>query len=46
MLRDKLYPIKVDSVKRTIVLDKNDKILIGAAVALGEENETTIAKII
>ncbi|KAJ6136773.1 hypothetical protein N7497_012326 [Penicillium chrysogenum] len=44
VLRDELYPIKVDSVKRTAVLDENHEILIGAAAALGEENETTVAK--
>jgi hypothetical protein len=44
MLRDELYPIKVDSVKRAAVLDENHDILSGAAAALGEENETTVAK--
>ncbi|KAJ5507062.1 hypothetical protein N7527_009205 [Penicillium freii] len=44
LLRDELYPIKVDSIKRTAVLDKNYKILIGTAAALSKENETTIAK--
>jgi hypothetical protein len=46
VLRDELYPIKVDSVKRTTVLNGNYDILIGAAAALSEENETTIAKMI
>jgi hypothetical protein len=46
VLRDELYPIKVDSVNRAIVLDENDKIRTGAVVALSEENETTVAKII
>jgi hypothetical protein len=45
VLRDELYPIKVDSVKRAAVLDENHNVLAGAAVALGEENETTVAKI-
>ncbi|KAJ6001027.1 hypothetical protein N7481_001436 [Penicillium waksmanii] len=45
VLRDELYTIKVDSVKRAAVLDENYDVLTGAAVALGEENETTIAKI-
>ena len=45
VLRDELYPIKVDSVKRAAVLDENDEILAGAAAALSEENETTVAKI-
>ncbi|KAJ5264436.1 hypothetical protein N7505_007229 [Penicillium chrysogenum] len=44
VLRDELYPIKVDSVKRTAVLDENHEILTGAAAAMGEENETTVAK--
>ncbi|KAJ5471268.1 hypothetical protein N7530_008625 [Penicillium desertorum] len=44
VLRDELYPIKVDSVKRTAVLDENHGILTEAAAALGEENETTVAK--
>ena len=46
VLRDELYPIKIDSVKRTAVLDENDKIRAGAAEAFSEENETTVAKII
>ncbi|KAJ5556668.1 hypothetical protein N7494_000583 [Penicillium frequentans] len=44
VLRDELYPIKVDGVKRAAVLDDNHAILAGAAVALSEENESTIAK--
>ncbi|KAF4176666.1 hypothetical protein CNMCM8694_005650 [Aspergillus lentulus] len=45
VLRDELYPIKVDSVNRTAVLDENGDIRVGAAAAFGEENEATIAKI-
>jgi hypothetical protein len=45
VLRDELYPIKVDNVKRTAVLDENDGIRAGAAEAFSEENETTVAKI-
>ncbi|KAJ5471312.1 hypothetical protein N7530_008669 [Penicillium desertorum] len=45
VLRDELYPLKVDSVKRSAVLDENHDILAGAAAALGEENETTVARI-
>lgn len=45
MLRDELYLIKVDSVKKAVVLDEKYNILPGAAAALGEENETTVAKI-
>jgi hypothetical protein len=36
VLRDELYPIKVDSVKRAAVLDENHAILAGAAAALSE----------
>lgn len=46
MLRDKLYPIKVDSVNRTAVLDKNSDIRVKAAAVFGEEKKTTIAKIV
>jgi hypothetical protein len=45
MLRDELYLIKVDSVKKTAVLDENDETRAGAAAAFGEENETIVAKI-
>jgi hypothetical protein len=45
VLRDELYPIKVDSVNRTAVLDESGDIQAGAAAAFGEENEASIAKI-
>ncbi|KAJ5737265.1 uncharacterized protein N7483_002390 [Penicillium malachiteum] len=45
VLRDDLYPIKVDSVRRTAVLDENHDVLSGAAAALSEENDTNVAKI-
>jgi hypothetical protein len=45
VLRDELYPIKVDSVKKTAVLDDKGEIRAGAAAAFSEENETTVAKI-
>jgi hypothetical protein len=45
VLRDKLYPIKVDSVNRTAVLDKNGNIRQSVAEAFGQENETTMAKV-
>lgn len=45
VLRDELHPIKVDSVRKTAVLDENDEIRAGAAAAFSEENETTVAKI-
>ncbi|KAJ5454931.1 hypothetical protein N7530_002430 [Penicillium desertorum] len=45
VLRDELYPIKVDSVNRAAVLDEKDEIRAGAAAAFSEENEVTVAKI-
>lgn len=45
MLRDELYPIKVDSVNRAAVLDEKDEIPAGATAAFSEENEVTVAKI-
>jgi regulator of replication initiation timing len=45
VLRDELYPIKVDNVNRLAVLDENGDIRAGAAEIFGQENETTVAKI-
>lgn len=45
VLRDELYPIKVDNVNRLAVLDEHGDIRAGAAEAFGQENETTVAKI-
>jgi hypothetical protein len=45
VLRDQLYPVKVDNVNRTTILDQNGKVLPGAAEVLGKENEVHIAKI-
>jgi hypothetical protein len=45
VLRDDLYPIKVDSVKKAAVLDEQGEIRAGATAAFSEENETTVAKI-
>jgi len=45
VLRDELYPIKVDHVNRLAVLDENGGIRAGAAETFGQENETTVAKI-
>ena len=39
ILRDQLYPVKVDNVNRMAVLDHDGKVLLGAAEVLGEENE-------
>jgi hypothetical protein len=46
VLCDELYPIKVDSIKQTVVLDEHDKIRAGAVEAFSKENETTVAKIV
>ena len=46
VLRDELYPIKVDNVKRIAVLDEAGNIRTGAAEAFGKENDTQIAKIV
>ncbi|GKU09351.1 unnamed protein product [Fusarium langsethiae] len=40
VLRDELYPVKVDNVKRTAVLEETGEIRLGAAEAFGQENET------
>lgn len=40
ILRDDLYPIRVDSVNRTAVLDETGNIRTGATEALSEENDT------
>jgi hypothetical protein len=45
VLRDELYPIKVDSVNKAAVLDEKDEIRAGAAAAFSEENEATVANI-
>lgn len=45
VLRDELYPIKVDNVNRLAVLDEHGEIRAGASEAFGQENETTVAKI-
>ena len=45
MLRDNLYPIKIDNVNRLAVLDEQGDIQAGVAEALSHKNETTVAKI-
>uniref|UniRef100_A0A093ULR6 Retrovirus-related Pol polyprotein from type-1 retrotransposable element R1 n=1 Tax=Talaromyces marneffei PM1 TaxID=1077442 RepID=A0A093ULR6_TALMA len=45
VLRDQLYPVKIDNVNRTAVLDTDGNILPGAAEVLGKENNVDIAKI-
>ena len=39
VLRDQLYPVKVDNVNRTAVLDLEGKVLPGAVETLGLEND-------
>lgn len=45
VLRDQLFPVKVDGTNRTAVLDSNGDMLSGVRDALGKENDVTIAKI-
>ncbi|KAK1837939.1 hypothetical protein CCHR01_19435, partial [Colletotrichum chrysophilum] len=45
VLRDELYPVKVDNVKRAEILDEKGNVRAEAAEALSRENETTVAKI-
>ncbi|PNH37118.1 hypothetical protein VD0004_g9657 [Verticillium dahliae] len=39
MLRDELYPVKVDYVSRTVVVDEANAIRSGAAEEIGKEND-------
>ena len=45
ILRDDLFPIRIDNVNRTAILDEAGKIRAEAAEALGKENDTQVAKI-
>ena len=45
ILRDELYPVKVDHVNRLAVLDDLGEIRSGAAEAFSEENDAGVAKI-
>ena len=45
MLRDKLFLVKINNIKRIVVLDKKDKIRVGVVEAFSEENRTTVTKI-
>ncbi|EED17221.1 hypothetical protein TSTA_022750 [Talaromyces stipitatus ATCC 10500] len=45
VLRDQLYPVKIDNTNRTAILDADGNILLEAAEALGKENNVNIAKI-
>ena len=46
VLRDQLYPIKVDSVDRTAVFDQEFNVLPGAMETMSQENEAQIAKVV
>jgi hypothetical protein len=46
VLRDELYPIKVDSVNKAAVLDERGEIRAEATTVFSEENDTTVAKIV
>jgi hypothetical protein len=45
VLRDQLYPIKVDSMNRMAVFDQEFNVLPGAMETLSQENEVQIAKV-
>jgi hypothetical protein len=45
VLRDQLYPIKVDNMNRAAVFDQECKVLPAAMEALNQENEIQIAKV-
>jgi hypothetical protein len=45
VLRDQLYPVKVDNANRIAILDQEGKVLPGAVEGLGKENDVHIAKI-
>ncbi|OAQ58658.1 reverse transcriptase [Purpureocillium lilacinum] len=45
VMRDQLYPVKVDNANRSMVLDAEGNVLPGAAEALGAENSVSIAKV-
>lgn len=45
VLRDELYPIKVDSVNKAAVLDEKGGIRTEATAVFSEENDATVAKI-
>lgn len=45
VLRDELYPIKIDSVNKAAVLDERGEIRAEATAVFSEENDATVAKI-
>lgn len=45
VLKDQLYPVKVDNANRTAILDKEGNLLPGTVEELGQENDVKIAKV-
>ena len=45
VLRDQLYPVKIDNANRTAILNQDGTIRAEAAEALGKENNVRIAKL-
>ncbi|EWZ28661.1 hypothetical protein FOZG_17666 [Fusarium oxysporum Fo47] len=45
ILRERLYPVKINGANRSALLDSNGNLLPGVTEALGQENEVTITKI-
>ncbi|KJZ68745.1 hypothetical protein HIM_11865 [Hirsutella minnesotensis 3608] len=45
VMRDQLYPVRVDNANRTAILDAEGDVLPGAIEALSAENRVTIGKI-
>jgi hypothetical protein len=46
VLRDQLYPIKIDNVNRTTILNNQENPIPGVAEMLGKENNVKIAKLV
>ncbi|RKL00430.1 hypothetical protein BFJ70_g17447, partial [Fusarium oxysporum] len=45
ILRDDLYPIRVDNVSRIAVLDEKNEVRVEITETLGRENDTEVAKV-
>lgn len=45
MLRDQLYPIKIDNARRHGVLAADESLLPGIMESLGKENKALVAKV-
>jgi hypothetical protein len=44
ILRERLYPVKINGANRSAVLGSNHNLLLGASEAFGQENEVTISR--